>query len=151
MKTYSRTIDGPMGSLTLVVDETHLREIKWESSGRNDDHELLDKVERQLQEYFRGERKEFDLPLNPSGTPFQQKVWRKLLEIPFAETATYGELAQAIGNKKASRAVGAANGKNPLPIIIPCHRVIGGNGKLVGFVSGLKNKGFMLSLEKKFQ
>ena len=103
----------------------------------------------QLRAYFAGEREGFDLPLAPRGTPFQQKVWKRLCEIPYGETISYGELAKQIGNPQASRAVGLANGSNPIPIVIPCHRVIGSNGKLTGYGGGLPIKEKLLALERK--
>lgn len=109
--------------------------------------ELLTEAGRQLMLYGEGRLRQFDLPLAPQGTAFQQKVWQKLREIPYGETRSYGQLAQALGNPKACRAVGSANRSNPIPVIIPCHRVIGANGKLVGFASGLDNKQRLLSLE----
>ena len=102
---------------------------------------------RQLREYFAGKRAEFDLPLAPTGTAFQLSVWRQLQEIPYGETISYGELARRVGNPKASRAVGSANGANPLPIVIPCHRVIAGDGTLGGFGGGLPTKQTLLALE----
>lgn len=110
--------------------------------------ELLKKAGTQLQEYFAGKRKSFDLPLAPEGTPFQPKVWKALLEIPYGETRSYGDIARNIGQEKASRAVGMANNKNPIAIIIPCHRVVGSNGKLVGYAGGLDIKEQLLNLEK---
>ena len=107
------------------------------------------KTVSQLRSYFAGEREEFDLPLAPEGTPFQQEVWRRLCEIPYGETISYGELARRIGNPQASRAVGLANGSNPIPIVIPCHRVIGSNGKLTGYGGGLPIKEKLLALERK--
>jgi methylated-DNA-[protein]-cysteine S-methyltransferase len=104
---------------------------------------------RQLREYFAGRRREFDLPLAPEGTSFQKSVWTRLQEIPYGATISYGELAKRVGNANASRAVGAANGKNPLPIVVPCHRVIGANGKLVGFGGGLPVKQVLLEIEGK--
>jgi methylated-DNA-[protein]-cysteine S-methyltransferase len=104
---------------------------------------------KQLREYFAGRRAEFDLPLAPEGTEFQRTVWRNLQDIPYGETISYGELAKRVGNPKASRAVGAANGQNPIPIVIPCHRVIGANGKLTGFGGGLPTKEALLALETK--
>ncbi len=104
---------------------------------------------RQLRVYFAGELKEFDLPLAPDGTPFQQKVWRELCKIPYGETISYGELARRIDNPNASRAVGLANGSNPIPIIIPCHRVIGSNGKLTGYGGGLPIKEKLIALERR--
>jgi methylated-DNA-[protein]-cysteine S-methyltransferase len=102
-----------------------------------------------LRSYFSGEREEFDLPLAPEGTKFQQEVWRRLCEIQYGQTISYGELARRIGNPQASRAVGLANGSNPIPIVIPCHRVIGSNGKLTGYGGGLPIKEKLLALEKR--
>ena len=104
-------------------------------------------VKQQLQEYFAGKRQNFDLPLSPQGTEFQCQVWRQLQTIPYGQTCSYSELAQAIQRPKAVRAVGAANGQNPIPVIIPCHRVIGSNGKLTGFGGGLDVKEHLLQLE----
>ena len=109
---------------------------------------LLKEAIKQLNEYFDGKRISFDLKLQPQGTVFQNKVWKALMEIPFGETRSYGEIAKIIGNEKASRAVGMANNKNPIPIIVPCHRVIGANGKLVGYAGGLDIKEMLLNLEK---
>jgi len=112
------------------------------------DNTAFNDVINQLHAYFAGDLFEFDLPLAPEGTDFQQDVWQKLQEIPYGETMTYGEIAQDLGNPKASRAVGAANGRNPIPIVIPCHRVIGHNGKLTGFRGGLAFKEALLGLER---
>ena len=109
----------------------------------------LESTARQLQEYFNGRRTSFDLPVAPEGTAFQRKVWLALQDIPYGETISYGDLARRVGNPKASRAVGAANGQNPIPIVIPCHRVIGANGKLTGFGGGLPVKEALLELEAK--
>lgn len=111
---------------------------------------LLKEAIKQLNEYFEGKRSVFDLPLAPEGTEFQNKVWNALREIPFGETKSYGEIARIIGNEKASRAVGMANNKNPIMIVIPCHRVIGANGKLVGYAGGLEVKEMLLNLEKNY-
>ena len=108
---------------------------------------VLARTARQLDEYFAGKRHDFDLPLAPEGTAFQQRVWRELMKIPFGETWSYGELARAIGRPAAARAVGAANGKNPIAIIVPCHRVIGSNGTLVGYGGGLPTKQWLLGHE----
>lgn len=152
------TMNSPVGRLTLVANERALVAILWENdpTGRvalslatqNERNQILIEAKRQLTEYFNGERRVFDLPTEPSGTQFQQKVWMALREIPFGTTRSYGELARSIGSPKASRAVGAANGKNPLSIIVPCHRVIGSNGKLTGFAGGLETKARLLQLEK---
>ena len=113
------------------------------------DTKLLLKAKKELEEYFAGKRKEFDLPLEQEGTEFQKKVWEALERIPYGETRTYKDVAKMVGNEKASRAVGMANNKNNIPIIIPCHRVIGSNGKLVGYALGLDMKKYLLDLERK--
>ena len=110
--------------------------------------ELIKEAFKQLREYFQGNRKFFELPLEPSGTEFQRKCWKALLEIPYGHTRSYGEIAKKIGNPKASRAVGMSNNRNPISIFIPCHRVIGANGKLVGYAGGLNVKEYLLNLEK---
>jgi methylated-DNA-[protein]-cysteine S-methyltransferase len=118
--------------------------------GRRDPHaKLLCTLQKQLDEYFAGERQVFDLPLAPIGTVFQLQVWRALLEIPFGETRSYGQQANAIARPKAVRAVGAANGRNPIAVIVPCHRVIGGDGTLTGYAGGLSKKEFLLRLERR--
>lgn len=158
-----RVIDSPVGGLRLAKDDAGLRAIEFigpakagpdvrnvpiVGAGFSRPNDALDEVVSQLEEYFEGKRRAFDLPLAPQGTPFQQRVWRALLDIPYGETISYGELASRIGNKAASRAVGLANGRNPLPIVIPCHRVIGSNGKLTGYGGGLPIKQQLLALER---
>ena len=141
----------------LVASERGLSQIWFEGHGQKaalgaslrEDLAALRKVVHQLRAYFAGELESFDLDLAPEGTPFQQKVWSELLKIPYGETISYGELARRIGNPSASRAVGLANGSNPIPIIIPCHRVIGSNGKLTGYGGGLPIKEKLLALEKR--
>jgi len=113
----------------------------------NSDHPILLETERQLKEYFQGKRKSFSLKLDLMGTKFQNDVWQALLAIPFGETRSYGQLAGQLGNPRATRAVGAANGRNPIPIVVPCHRVIGASGELTGFGGGLKTKAHLLELE----
>jgi len=149
--------ESPIGKLMLVGSERGLCQIWFEGNGhkaalRTDSHEnstaLRDTV-GQLRAYFAGELETFELALAPEGTPFQQKVWGELIRIPYGETISYGELARRIGNPNASRAVGLANGSNPIPIIIPCHRVIGSNGKLTGYGGGLPIKEKLLALEKR--
>jgi methylated-DNA-[protein]-cysteine S-methyltransferase len=145
----------PLGTLVLESDGEALTRIRlpeeeWvpESGVRRvRKPELFREAAVQLGAYFRGERREFDLPLAPRGTAFQQKVWSLLQEIPCGETITYGELARRAGNPRASRAVGAANGRNPLPIVIPCHRVIGSNGRLTGYAGGIAAKEKLLAIE----
>jgi methylated-DNA-[protein]-cysteine S-methyltransferase len=150
-------LDSPVGRLLLAGDEAGLRLIRFPSERseaepgpgwRRDDAGLTETV-RQLRAYFAGTLKDFDLPLAPQGTAFQRSVWRALRRIPYGETASYGEVARAIGRPTASRAVGAANGANPLPIVIPCHRVIGSTGKLTGFGGGLDTKAALLALERR--
>jgi methylated-DNA-[protein]-cysteine S-methyltransferase len=156
MMVYTQ-MESPVGPLLLVADEGGLRQILF-VNGRHqarpeaswkEDAAPLGKTISQLRSYFAGELEEFDLPLAPEGTQFQQEVWRRLCEIPFGETISYGELARRIGNPQASRAVGLANGSNPIPIVIPCHRVIGSNGKLTGYGGGLPIKEKLLALERK--
>lgn len=150
-------IESPVGPLLLVTDDAGLREILF-VNGRHparpdpswkEDGKPLKETIRQLRAYFAGKLEQFDLPLAPQGTPFQLDVWRQLCEIPYGETISYGQLAQRIGNPNASRAVGLANGSNPIPIIIPCHRVIGSNGKLTGYGGGLPIKEKLLALERR--
>ena len=153
----SKTVDSPIGRLTLVATDEGLAGILWENDrpsrvrlnieAEDERHPVLVQTERQLEEYFAGKRKAFDVKLDLDGTPFQRKVWRALLTIPFGETRSYGEIARQIGNPRAVRAVGAANGKNPVSIIAPCHRVIGSTGKLTGFAGGLDVKARLLALE----
>ena len=157
MAFWYKMTNSPVGELKLVATEEGLAAVLWE----NDDpkrvrfrpqqedlhHATLLEAERQLREYFSGKRQQFSLPLVFIGTEFQKNVWAALVTIPFGETRTYGQIAQQIGNPTAVRAVGAANGRNPLSIIAPCHRVIGTNGKLTGFAGGLPTKAFLLRLE----
>ncbi|MEN8008629.1 MAG: methylated-DNA--[protein]-cysteine S-methyltransferase [Candidatus Krumholzibacteriota bacterium] len=149
-------LNSPLGKLTLESDGKALTRIRlpeeeWQPDPkvkRVRKPELFTEAAAQLGAYFRGERTKFDLQLNPAGTPFQKKVWDLLCKIPAGKTITYGELATWAGNPKASRAVGAANGRNPIPIIIPCHRVIGASGKLTGYAGGLEAKKTLLELEQ---
>jgi methylated-DNA-[protein]-cysteine S-methyltransferase len=145
----------PVGLLTIAADTQGLRHIRFISerhpiSRDNDwkrDAGALREAREQLQAYFAGERRSFDLRLHPVGTSFQLKVWNALAEIPYGSTASYGQVARRIGEPSAVRAVGAANGRNPLPIVLPCHRVIGADGSLTGFGGGLPVKQFLLELE----
>ncbi|MEO7073174.1 MAG: methylated-DNA--[protein]-cysteine S-methyltransferase [Rhodanobacter sp.] len=155
--TYYDDIDSPVGRLRLIADAGGLREMCFEVESHLTvlqpqwvrASKTLATAHRQLDEYFAGTRRSFDLRLNPHGTPFQLAVWMALRQIPYATTISYGELARRIGKPAASRAVGAANGRNPLSIIVPCHRVIGANGKLTGFGGGLPTKQFLLQLEQR--
>jgi methylated-DNA-[protein]-cysteine S-methyltransferase len=146
----------PVGTITLVKADGALSGLylgtpsagRAASFGARVESGFEDVVE-QIEEYFEGRRTVFTLPLAPAGTPFQQRVWKELLTIPYGETRSYGQLADAIGNRHAMRAVGAANGQNPISIIVPCHRVIGSNGALVGYGGGLERKRFLLELEQR--
>lgn len=153
---YKKSIQFPIGTIVIVEDRGKIIKIdKEEHNICNDieekDTEILLKAEKQLNEYFQGKRFQFDLPLNPVGTDFMKNVWKVLKEIPYGETRTYKEIAEMVGNYKASRAVGMANNKNPILIIIPCHRVIGSNNKLVGYALGLEMKQYLLELERKYK
>jgi methylated-DNA-[protein]-cysteine S-methyltransferase len=153
---YTR-IESPVGPLLLVANERCVCSIEFVNGRRQvranpgwtNNPEPLRETVRQLRAYFAGELENFDLPLAPEGTPFQLAVWKRLCEIPYGETISYGELARRIGNPNASRAVGLANGSNPIPIVIPCHRVIGSNGKLTGYGGGLPVKKKLLALERR--
>lgn len=157
---YVDELDSPIGKLRLIADETGLRDILFEHErhpkvmpehavrlSHQEQSTVIATTRSQLAEYFAGTRKTFDLPLHPIGTAFQQTVWRELGNIPYGITISYGELARRINNPAAVRAVGAANGRNPLPIVVPCHRVIGSDGSLTGFGGGLPIKQFLLTLE----
>ena len=152
---YYDDMASPIGQLRLVADEEGLRQV-WFAQGRHqktaEAHwiragEPLAFARVQFEEYFAGTRQQFALPLNPLGTPFQLTVWRELANIPYGVTISYGELARRIEQPQAVRAVGAANGRNPLPIVLPCHRVIGSDGSLTGFGGGLPTKRFLLAME----
>lgn len=159
MTYFYKTTPSPVGVLTLVANDHGLAAILWE----NDDpkrvrlspleesltHPVLLEAEQQLREYFAGKLERFSLKLDFAGTEFQKKVWGALLTIPFGETRSYAQIAKQVGSPKAVRAVGAANGKNPISIVAPCHRVIGSNGKLTGFAGGMETKAFLLRLETK--
>lgn len=158
MQLYFKEIDSPVCLLKLVAHDQALVAVLWENENPNrvrvatliedQNHPVLLKTQQQLREYFNQTRTIFDLALDFQGTDFQKKVWQALLTIPFGETRSYKQIAEQIGNVKAVRAVGAANGKNPISIIAPCHRVVGANGKLVGFAGGLENKEILLKIEK---
>jgi methylated-DNA-[protein]-cysteine S-methyltransferase len=155
MTIFIDTLPSPIGTLALAADEIGLRHIRFEQERHpvRPDGDGLRAPERfvavraQLLAYFAGELTSFDLPLNPHGTPFQLRVWQALRDIDYGRTESYGELARRIGDARATRAVGAANGRNPLPIIVPCHRVIGSDGSLTGFGGGIEHKRFLLELE----
>lgn len=154
-----KLIDSPVGELKLVASERGLAAVLWKndvvhrahlnSQILDEKNVLLQKTENQLREYFMGQRHSFKLPLDFQGTDFQKEVWHALLHIPYGETRSYKEIAQQIKRPNAMRAVGAANGKNPVSIITPCHRVIGASGELTGFAGGLSTKAFLLALESR--
>jgi methylated-DNA-[protein]-cysteine S-methyltransferase len=152
-----KEMESPVGKLKLVANANALVAILWERERPNriklamlqsdPQQPILLEAERQLEEYFAGTRNEFNLPLEPAGTEFQKKVWRALREIPFGQTRSYLDLAKSIGSGKAVRSIGAANGKNPLSIVVPCHRVVGADGALTGFAGGLEVKAKLLAHE----
>jgi methylated-DNA-[protein]-cysteine S-methyltransferase len=158
MSLAYKMIDSPVRKLKLAASDQGLVAVLWQNDKptrvrlneltEDARHPLLLETERQLGEYFAGKRKTFSVPLDMRGTSFQKNVWHALLAIPFGETRSYGQLAKQLGNPQAMRAVGAANGRNPISIIVPCHRVIGSSGKLTGFAGGLETKAHLLSLEE---
>jgi methylated-DNA-[protein]-cysteine S-methyltransferase len=156
-KYYYKEMDSLVGRLTIVASDKGLAAVLWEDDNpkrtrvriyaENNSHPVLIEAERQLKEYFEGQRTSFSLALEPVGTEFQRAVWKALSTIPYGETRSYGDIARQIGNAKAIRAVGAANGRNPISIVVPCHRVIGSSGELRGFAGGLEAKAILLSME----
>jgi methylated-DNA-[protein]-cysteine S-methyltransferase len=161
MTHFYKKIKTPVGELTLVATDASLTAILWENDSvervrlpkieASTNHPILRAAETQLQEYFGGHRIHFQLPVEFHGSEFQVKVWRTLQTIPYGETRSYGALANSIGSPKSCRAVGGANGRNPISIVVPCHRVIGVNGKLTGFAGGVKTKSYLLDLEKNYR
>ena len=153
------SLDSPVGRLKLVASDKGLVAILWQDDdpkrvqigepAEDPQNPILVQTRRELSEYFAGERETFTVPLDFRGSDFQKRVWAALLAIPFGETRSYGQLALQLGDKGASRAVGAANGRNPISIIAPCHRVIGASGKLTGFAGGLEAKAYLLNLESR--
>lgn len=158
MTLSKKVLESPLGPLLAYASDRGVRAIVFSDSdpARNGvhnevvdapDHEALCELSNQMEQYFAGTRRVFDLPLDPLGTEFQQQAWLALREIPFGETRSYGEQARAIGRPSAVRAIGGANGRNPLSIVVPCHRVIGASGELTGFGGGLHRKRALLELE----
>lgn len=144
-------VRSPVGDLTLTEENGALTGLyfgRLSLEGEEGLTALLERASRQLEEYFAGKRKQFDLPLSLRGTEFQRQVWAALRDIPYGETRSYGQIAQAVGRPKAVRAVGMANHRNPISIIVPCHRVVGADGSLTGYGGGLENKKFLLALER---
>jgi len=158
---YKTTIDSPVGPLTLVASDKGLRALLWGDEidararlgpiegGEDDPNGFLSATITQLAEYFAGQRRSFDIPLDPVGSDFQQTAWLALRTIPYGETVSYGEQARRLGDPRKARAVGAANGKNPISIIVPCHRVVGADGSLTGFGGGIETKAWLLDHERK--
>lgn len=154
---FFKAIDSPLGGLTLVGNDNGLAAVLWaverpgrvvlDIAGEGPAHPTLVEAERQLKQYFDGRRRAFELKLNAQGTTFQKSVWAALLRIPFGETRTYRQIALELGSANATRAVGAANGRNPISIITPCHRLVGTDGSLTGFAGGLAAKAYLLNLE----
>ena len=144
-------IKSPIGNIRISADKNGLTELRFCEEGGmgKTKNPIIAKAVKQVQEYFAGQRQRFDVPLNPDGTDFQKRVWRELLTVGCGSTVSYGNIAQAIGKPTASRAVGAANGQNPISIIVPCHRIIGSSGKLTGYAGGLERKQWLLNHEAK--
>ena|ERR1700722_688484 len=157
MAFYYKMMSSPMGELRLIASDVGLAALVWkvhrhealpgETLEHHPQHSILLESELQLNEYFAGKRTEFTLPLDLRGTPFQQRVWTELQRIPYGETCSYLDVARKLGDEKATRAVGAANGRNPVSIIVPCHRVIGANGSLTGYGGGMERKRWLLAHE----
>jgi methylated-DNA-[protein]-cysteine S-methyltransferase len=156
----ARTIESPVGDLRIVASDAGVRAVLWPSDDSSrvplpkdvegcESHSILARAALELAEYFAGERQQFDVPLDPEGTEFQHQAWLALRAIPYGETVSYGEQAERMGDKKKARAVGAANGRNPVSIIVPCHRVVGSNGSLTGFAGGIETKRWLLAHEQK--
>jgi methylated-DNA-[protein]-cysteine S-methyltransferase len=152
MTTWTTTVDSPVGPLVLTSDGTALTRVLFDAepdpTWSTEPCDVLARAVTQLVEYFAGNRTDFDVPLAPVGTPFQLAVWAALRDIPYGETITYRELAARVGNPNASRAVGLANGRNPISVVVPCHRVIGADGSLTGYGGGLPRKRTLLELEQ---
>lgn len=152
MGSYFTYMESPMGWIRVSASEKGITEVHLlrggERPGNDNSSSVVQACVQQLDEYFKGKRQHFDVPLDLEGTPFQLAVWQELLRIPFGETLSYGDVARNLGKEKASRAVGGANHRNPVAIIVPCHRVIGADGKLVGYGGGLDKKAWFLAHEK---
>ena len=157
MQRYYTKLDSPVGTLTLIASSQYLEALLWEGDNPkrvptpnlelNPNHPILKRAQKQLNEYFAKRRSQFDIPYQFTGTDFQNKVWKELSRIPYGEKRSYSEIARRVKSPHACRAVGMANGRNPISIIVPCHRVIGASGDLTGFAAGLKIKKFLLDLE----
>ena len=151
---YQKIIKAPIGDICILEENNKIIGLTLDNEKycyTEKNTEILNETEKQLNEYFWGERKKFNVPINPKGTEFQKQVWNELLKIPYGQTVTYKRIAQKIEKPNAARAVGMANHNNPIAIIVPCHRVVGSNSKLVGYAFGLEKKQFLLDLENKFK
>ena len=149
----TRTVATPIGPVTIYADEEYITGLYFGERGQGEGQSplVLDECEKELNEYFAGKRKVFTVPIKAEGTPFREKVWDALCQVPYGETASYLDIAVAIGNPKAVRAVGGANHNNPISIIIPCHRIIGSDGSLTGYGGGLSAKEWLLDFEAKYK
>lgn len=148
MTFFYENFDTPLGLMEVTATNNAIKSIYFvEQTQPEQPNDVTNKTKQQLDEYFRGERIVFDLPLDADGTDFQKKVWKQLLTIPSGQTSTYGDIAKRINNPKGMRAVGLANGKNPMTIVVPCHRVIGSNGSLTGYAFGVDRKAWLLNHE----
>ena len=151
---YQKIIKTPIGDICILEENDKIIGLTLDNEKycyKEKNTEILNETEKQLNEYFCGKRKNFNVPINPKGTEFQKQVWNELLKIPYGQTVTYKRIAQKIEKPNASRAVGMVNHNNPIAIIVPCHRVVGSNNKLVGYAFGLEKKQFLLDLENKFK
>ncbi len=151
---YQKIIKTPIGDICILEENNKIIGLTLDNEKycyTEKNTEILNETEKQLNEYFWGKRKKFNVPINPKGTEFQKQVWNELLKIPYGQTVTYKRIAQKIEKPNAARAVGMANHNNPIAIIVPCHRVVGSNSKLVGYAFGLERKQFLLDLENKFK
>lgn len=151
---YQKIVKTPIGDICILEENDKIIGLTLDNEKycyKEKNTEILNETEKQLNEYFCGKRKNFNVPINPKGTEFQKQVWNELLKIPYGQTVTYKQIAQKIEKPNASRAVGMANHNNPIAIIVPCHRVVGSNNKLVGYAFGLEKKQFLLDLENKFK
>jgi methylated-DNA-[protein]-cysteine S-methyltransferase len=156
---YKSTMDSPVGKLTIVASDDGVRAVLWPNDNpervqlgdvmEQPGHAVIEPTMIELTEYFAGDRQVFDVPLDPMGTEFQQSAWHALRSIPYGTTVSYGEQAERMGDKRKARAVGAANGRNPISIIVPCHRVVGAGGELTGFAGGIESKAWLLDHERR--
>ena len=147
MRSYFLSVESPVGRITLTSNESHLKSLAFSEEAFEESEtlpEILLQSATQLKEYFDGSRKKFELAIDPDGSGFQKKVWQRLLQVPYGTTKSYHDIAIELGSALNTRAVGTANGKNPIPIVVPCHRIIGHDGKLVGYAGGLERKRFLL-------